>query len=510
MKRKGIVYLVGAGPGDEGLITVKGADCIRRAEVVVYDYLVNKQLLRIAPSDAEIIYAGKSGRQHTMSQDEINALLVEKGRAGKRVVRLKGGDPYVFGRGGEEAEALIAAGVAFEEVPGITSAIAAPAYAGIPVTHRDFTSAMTILTGHEDPTKSDSAIDWTALARLNTTRIILMGAGRIAQIADSLTSHGCPKETPVAMIRWGTTGRQQTITGTLETIARVAAEKKFEAPAVTVVGEVVKLREKMNWFETKPLFRKRIVVTRSRTQASALSRRLSELGADVLELPTIRIEPPKDMTTLREVIEDIGTYDWLVFTSPNGVAHFFRVFFEQYQDIRALGSIRIASIGPATADKIKELHLEVQLQPKEFVTEALLKAFQEFESVENLKFLLPRADIATDALPQGLTRLGAIVDEVEAYRTVPETNDPTGAQKRLVEEGADILTFTSSSTVENFCKLVDAPKLLAAHPSLQVASIGPVTSETARRLGLKVHIEAADHTIPGLVAAIMKASPPRE
>lgn len=505
MKKSGIVYLVGAGPGDAGLFTLKGAECLRRAEVVVYDYLVNPALLKLAPETAEVIYAGKSGKQHTMSQDEINALLVKKGKEGKRVVRLKGGDPYVFGRGGEEAEELVKAGVPFEEVPGISSSIAAPAYAGIPVTHRECTSSMTIMTGHEDPTKPDSAIDWASLAKLNTTRIILMGVGQIAHITRSLMDHGCSKNTPVAMIRWGTTARQQTITGTLGTIAKIAAEKKFEAPAVTVIGDVVKMRDELNWFEKKPLFRKRVVVTRSRKQASALSQRLGELGADVLEVPTIRIEPGKDKA-LAEVIEDIGSYDWLVFTSPNGVEHFFNAFFAAYKDVRALGQVRIAAIGPATAEKVKELHLEVELQPKEFVSAAVLKEFQARGSVENLKFLLPRADIATDTLPQGLNALGAIVDEAIAYRTVPETSDPYGSLGRLQKEGADFITFTSSSTVEYFCKLLDAPKLLKDFPDLKVASIGPVTSETAKKLGLPVHVEAKEHTIPGLVQAILKAT----
>jgi len=505
MKQPGIVYLVGAGPGDAGLITVKGAQCIRRAEVVVYDYLVNPDLLKLAPHGAEIVYAGKSGKQHTMSQEEINALLVKKGKAGKVVVRLKGGDPYVFGRGGEEAEALVAAGLPFEEVPGISSAIAAPAYAGIPVTHRDFTSAMTVLTGHEDPTKAESAIDWAALAKLNTTRVILMGVGQIAQIANSLLSHGCPKETPVAMIRWGTTSRQETITGTLETIARVAAENKFEAPAVTVIGEVVTLRDHLQWFEKRPLFHKRIVVTRSRKQASVLSARLAELGAEVIELPTIRIEPTLDKA-LRETIQDIGSYDWVVFTSPNGVEHFFEKFFQEFDDIRALGQVRIAAIGPATAEKVKELHLKVDLQPKDAVSEAVLEEFKAIGSIENLKFLLPRADIATDALPAGLNAMGAIVDEVEAYRTVLETDDPTGARERLRREGGDFLTFTSSSTVENFCKLLDTPKLVGSFPAMKIASIGPVTSTTAKKLGLTVHVEATEHTIPGLVEAILKAS----
>jgi uroporphyrinogen III methyltransferase/synthase len=331
-----------------------------------------------------------------------------------------------------------------------------------------------------------------------------MGVGQIAQIAETLIQHGCPKETPVAMIHWGTTARQKTITGTLETIAAIATERKFEPPAVTVIGQVVGLREKLNWFEKKPLFGKRIIVTRSRKQASQLSQRLSELGAEVLEMPTIRIEPTTNKS-LREVIEDIGVYDWIVFTSPNGVEYFFKAFFEEYHDVRALGQVRIAAIGPATAEKINGLHLEVELQPEEFVSEAVVRAFQQHESVENLKFLLPRADKATDTIPVGLTKLGAIVDEVETYRTVLEKSDPTGAQARLLTEEVHIVTFTSSSTVENFCKLIDARKLLEKSAALQIASIGPVTSATAKKLGLPVHIEAAEHTIPGLVEAILKA-----
>ncbi|MBI5686008.1 MAG: uroporphyrinogen-III C-methyltransferase [Verrucomicrobia bacterium] len=498
---KGIVYLVGAGPGDAGLLTLRGAECLRQAEVVVYDYLANTALLRWCPPDAEIIYAGKSGSRHELEQHEINALLVAKAKEGKRVVRLKGGDPYIFGRGGEEAEALVAEGLPFEEVPGVSSAVAAPAYAGIPVTHRGLTSAVTILTGHEDPTKPETAIDWELLGKLDSTKVILMGVGNVGKIAEALSRHA-PAETPVAMIRWGTTGHQQTLTGTLANIATRAEEAQFKPPAVIVIGKVVGLRDRLNWFETKPLFGRRVVVTRTREQASELSRRLQDLGAEALEIPTIKIMPPKSPKILCEAIEGIGEYDWLVFTSPNGVEHFFRAFFEVYNDIREIGAVKIAAIGPATAARVEEFHLQVDLQPKEFVAEAVLEAFKKECDVENLRFLLPRADLARDALPEGLEALGAIVDNVECYRTVPETADESGNVARLLAEGADVITFTSSSTVENFCNLVDLRALLAKFPAMKLASIGPITSETIRKRGFTVDVESVQHDISGLTGAV--------
>jgi uroporphyrinogen III methyltransferase/synthase len=497
----GIVYLVGAGPGDAGLLTLRGAECLRQAEVVVYDYLANSALLRWCPRDAEIIYAGKSGSRHELEQHEINALLVAKAKEGKRVVRLKGGDPYIFGRGGEEAEALVAEGLPFEEVPGVSSAVAAPAYAGIPVTHRGLTSAVTILTGHEDPTKPETAIDWELLGKLDSTKVILMGVGNVGKIAEALRKHA-PAETPVAMIRWGTTGQQRTLTGTLADIAARAEQAQFKPPAVIVIGKVVGLRERLNWFETKPLFGRRVVVTRTREQASELSRRLQELGAEALEIPTIKILPPKSEKVLCEAVEGIGEYDWLVFTSPNGVECFFRVFFEVYDDIREIGGVKIAAIGPATAAKVKAFHLQVDLQPKEFVAEEIVKAFQKEHDVGNQRFLLPRADIARDALREGLEGLGAIVDNVECYRTAPETADESGNLARLLAEGADVITFTSSSTVESFCNLTDLPALRGKFPGLKLASIGPVTSETIRRRGLVVDVEAARHDISGLTDAV--------
>src|SRR5881394_4371864 len=352
MKRaKGMVYLVGAGPGDAGLLTLRGAELLGRADVVVYDALVNAELLRLAPKTAEIIFAGKRSKDHAIAQDELNRLLVVKAKEGKTVVRLKGGDPYIFGRGGEEAEELVAAKIRFETVPGVSSLVAAPNYAGIPLTHRDYCSSFTVFTGHEDPDKGDSALDWAQLAATPGTKIVLMGAERIGHVADVLRAKGMAPATPVAMVRWGTTGRQQSIAGTLADIADLAAAKNFSAPAVIVIGDVVKLRPKLNWFENRPLFGRRIVVTRTREQASQLSRLLLELGAEVLEIPTIKILPPNHQDGIVEALGGLNAYDWIVFTSPNGVTWFFDYFFKKFQDLREIGGARIAAVGPVTAAK---------------------------------------------------------------------------------------------------------------------------------------------------------------
>lgn len=495
--RNGKVSLVGAGPGDPGLVTLRAKECIERADVIVYDHLANPEMLSWAREDAEIIYAGKEADEHSLSQQEINGLLVEKARAGKEVVRLKGGDPFVFGRGAEEAKAIADAGVQFEIVPGITSAIAGPAYAGIPVTHRAANSHVTFFTGHEDPAKTESAIDYAALAKLGGTQVMLMGVQRLGTITREMLKHGVREDLPVALVRWATTGRQETLTGNLQNIAQRAVASGFEAPAVAVFGEVVALRENLNWYENRPLSGKRIVVTRTRKQASVLSDKLRALGAQVIEFPTIRIEPPSDLRAFAELVQDAHMYDWIVFTSANGVDAFFEIFFKLYDDAREIGGARIAAIGPATAQRVKDFHLHVDLQPEEFVAEAVVKAFQKDGSVENLRILLVRAEKARDVLPRDLSGLGAIVDEAFAYRTVPETRDTTGARRRLANEGADLITFTSSSTVENFLALgLSWPK------GMQVASIGPITSKTARDHGLTVDIEARRHDIEGLVQAI--------
>jgi uroporphyrinogen III methyltransferase/synthase len=498
-EKGGKCFLVGAGPGDLGLVTLRAKECVERAEVIVYDYLCNPEMLRWAPENAELIFAGKKAGAHTMAQEEINALLVEKTREGKNVVRLKGGDPFLFGRGAEEAQALAAAGLSFVIVPGVSSAIAGPAYAGIPVTHRGKNSHVTFFTGHEDPEKSESAIDFGALAKLGGTQVMLMGVDRIGAIAREMMANGMRKDLPVALIRWATTGRQETLVGTLENIAERVTETEFAAPAIAVFGDVVTLREELNWFEGRPLSGKRIVVTRTRAQAGVLTEQLRGLGADVIELPTIRIEPPTDLRAFAELVQDAHAYDWIVFTSVNGVNAFFDLFYKLYDDAREIGAARIAAIGPATAQRIKDFRMHVDLQPEEFVAESLAREFKKQGGVENLRLLIARAEKARDLLPKELSALGAIVDEGYAYRTVPETRDDIGARRRLLEEGADLITFTSSSTVENFLALG-----LPWPAKMQVASIGPITSKTARDHGLEVAVEARRHDIPGLVEAIRK------
>jgi uroporphyrinogen III methyltransferase/synthase len=502
--KAGVVYLVGAGPGDAGLMTLRGAELLARADVVVYDALVNADLLKLAPKEAEVIFGGKRAKDHAIPQEELNTLLVKKAKEGKTVVRLKGGDPYTFGRGGEEAEELGAAGVRFEVVPGVSSISAAPNYAGIPITHREHCSSFTVITGHEDPTKPESSIDWSLVAKDKGTKVILMAMERIAEIARTLISHGMSPETPVGMVRWGTTGHQKSIQGTLGTIEKVITENKFGAPAVTVIGNVVNLRKKLNWFEKRPLFGQRIVVTRTREQASELSRQLLELGADVLEIPTIKIEPPDNKGDLKDALIALHEYDWVVFTSPNGVTTFFDYFFKAFDDVRDIGGVKIAAVGPATAAKLKELHLKVDAMPDEYVTAKIAKALTDFESIDNLRILLMRAEIANRELPKELESLGAIVDDVASYRTVPETEDRNGTAAKMLESGADWITFTSSSTVENFHARFNLPELLKRFPRMKIASIGPETTKTIKALGLDPTVEAKPHNISGLVNAIQR------
>jgi uroporphyrinogen III methyltransferase/synthase len=497
--KAGICYLVGAGPGDPGLFTIKGRACLERAEVVVYDYLCNPLLLKWAPDSAEKIYVGKKAGTHARSQEEINALLVEKARSGKITVRLKGGDPFLFGRGGEEAEALADAGCLFEIVPGVTSAIAGPAYAGIPVTHRAHNATLTIFTGHEEPGKANSALDYEAIARTPGTKVMLMGVERIEAIVGELLAAGMAGQTPVALVRWATTGAQETLTGTLETIPGLVREAGIKPPAIVVFGDVVTLRTKLNWFEKLPLFGKRIAVTRTRKQAGEFVERLRALGADAFELPTIRIEPPLNKKEFYELVADAHIYDWIVFTSPNGADAFFTAFFEIYRDARDLGAARIAAIGPATAERVRSYHLQVDVQPEKYVAEEIVEELQKETSLENLKILLARAEGAREALAVEFVRLGAIVDEAVAYRTVPETSDISGGIRRFREEEIDMITFTSSSTVENFLALN-----LPLSEKTTTASIGPITSKTMRGRGLQVNVEAKRHDIPGLVEAIRK------
>ncbi len=501
-KRTGICYLVGAGPGDPGLMTLRGKECIEMADVIVYDYLSNAEFLQWARPDAEKIYAGKKSKDHAIPQGGINQLLIAKAKEGKIVTRLKGGDPLIFGRGGEEAEELRDAGVSFEIVPGISSAIAGPAYAGIPVTHRSHNTQLTIFTGHEDPTKEESSLDYAQIAKAAGTKVMLMGVERLPIITAAIQKEGGDPDLPVALVRWATTGQQRTLVGTLATIAEIAEREKFEAPAVAIFGTVVNCRKKLNWFEERPLRGRRVVVTRTRAQASGLSRRLRDLGADVLEMPTIRVEPSQgeEAREFARMVVDAHTYEWLIFTSPNAVEFFFNAFYKIRSDAREIGGARIAAVGPGTATKLKEYHLGVDLMPKKHVAEALAEAFlNDIGSIENTTMLWVRAKGARDVLSQTLGKAGVILDEAIAYQTIPETSDPTGAVNRFREEGADLITFTSASTVESFLDLG-----LSIPDGCRIASIGPVTSEAIIENGYKPDIEAKDHDIPGLVAAVLK------
>lgn len=504
MKKAGIVYLIGAGPGNPDLITLRGRELIESADVLIYDALVSPDMLAWAPTSCKKIYAGKRASSHAMPQQDMNRLLVEEASKGQRVVRLKGGDPFVFGRGAEEAEAIDREGIAFEIVPGVTSAIAGPAYAGIPVTHRRHTTQFTVMTGHEDPGKGVSTLDLEGIARIKGTKVILMGVSSLDSLLGGLVSHGQSPETPAAAVEWATTGRQRTITGTVSTLSQLASAAGLKAPAVIIIGEVVTEQEHLNWFERLPLFGKRIVVTRTREQAGELSRKLRRLGAEVIELPTIAIEAPTDKRQFAELVVDAHRYEWLIFSSPNGVDRFFQGFFAVYEDIRSIGGARIAAIGPATAAKLRKLGLAVDLLPVHSVAEGLVKAFrdsqEQFGSIEHRTMLWVRAENSRDVISTELSAMQAIVDECIAYKTVPDHGDTAGAQQRLKDEGADIITFTSSSTAENFFQLkLPWPK------GCKAASIGPVTSDTLAALGHKPEIKATKYDIDGLVDAIVKA-----
>jgi uroporphyrinogen III methyltransferase/synthase len=498
-----MVYLVGAGPGDEGLLTRRGAAVLERADVVVYDALVQPGLLALAPAQAERIYGGKRAAAHAIPQDQLNRLLVEKAQAGKTVVRLKGGDPYLFGRGGEEAVELAEAGVAFEVVPGVSSVTAALNYAGIPLTHRDHCSGFTVVTGHEDPTKPETSIDYAALAKAPGTLVILMGVERLREISGLLIAAGKDPQTPAAMVQWGTTPRQRSVDATLSTLADVAEKAGVSSPAIIVVGGVVRERATLNWFEHRPLHGRRVVVTRTRTQASELGRRLRDLGADVLEIPTLRMEQPQALQPLVECIVGITEYNWLVFTSPHGVTTFFETFFKAYPDIRSLGGLRIAAVGPATTAKLAELHLQVDAMPEQFVAAKIADAIGKVESVENLRFLVIRPEETPSELARLLEDQGGIVDEVASYRTLPETADLNGAAARFVEEGADWITFASGSAVQHFHQRFDLPAMLRKFATLRTLSIGPETSKALQGLGLTPTAESRVHTIDGLVETLV-------
>lgn len=484
-------------------MTLRGKELLSEAEVLVYDALASLDYLNWTPVTCEKIYVGKRSGQHSLPQEEINDLLVKLSKAGKKVVRLKGGDPYVFGRGGEEASALAREGLPFEVVPGVTSAIGGLSYAGIPVTDRSVASQFTVMTGHEDPSKKEPSLDYENLAQSPGTKIILMGMAQLEEICSRLLKAGMNPATPAAIVQWAATGRQKVVTGTAETIAEKSRKAGLSAPALIVFGDVVDKRSLLNWYEDLPLFGKRIVVTRTRHQAGELSKKLRELGAEVYELPTIKLEHPVNKLEFAEGVVGSHTYDWLLFTSPNGVDKFFEAFFAVYSDIRCIGGARIAAIGEATAARLKARGLAVDLMPGKAVAEELVKAFkkrnkEEDTNIENQTFLWIRGEQARDVLSKGLEEMGAIVDHCVAYRTTPETEDPTGVIAQWGSLSPDIITFTSSSTAENFFALG-----LPWPDKCKAASIGPVTTATLTSLGHKPQISAKNFDIEGLVDAII-------
>jgi uroporphyrinogen III methyltransferase/synthase len=498
-----VIYLVGSGPGDPGLFTIKGVRCMEEADAVVYDRLAPEALLKHAKPEAESIYVGKRPGNPTMSQGEINDLLVELGRAGKTVVRLKGGDPYIFGRGGEEALALIEAGLPFEVVPGVTSGVAAPAYAGIPVTHRNVSTSVVFVTGHEDPTKGRSDVDWARIAKGADTLVLYMGVGRLKEISTELVAAGRSPETPVACVRWGTIPEQRTVTGTLEDIAERVAEADLKPPAITVVGDVVALREAgLDWYERRPLFGRCVVVTRARAQAGELSVELERLGAEVYEFPTIQIQAPEDFGPLDAAIRDLDSFGWIVFTSVNGVEAFLERLWHHGLDLRAVPRrAKVAAIGPATAQRIEEVGLRVDVVPEEYRAEALIEVL-DTDSIAGKRVLIPRAKVAREILPDKLREAGAEVVVPPAYESAPSSEGKNELARRLGAGEVDCVTFTASSTVENFVGAFGPGEAVGLLAETRVVCIGPITAETARGHGLRVDTEAEEYTIPGLVEAV--------
>lgn len=502
MKSKGAVYMVGAGPGDAGLLTLRGAELLRRADTVIFDLLVNPVLLHMARADAELISRGKRAG---MPQEKITELMIQKAREGKTVVRLKGGDPYIFGRGGEEAAALAKAGIHFEVVPGVSSIVAAPNYAGIPLTHREHCSSFTVFTGHGDPEVGAADLLYNQIAAIPGTKVALMGTAKLDEWAKALISHGMSADTPAAIVEWGTRGKQKSAAGTLATIAALAKEKCMSPPALVVLGGVVQLRDQLNWFENRPLFGKRIVVTRARDQAAELSQKLSDLGANVLEIPMIKTAGSDNKQDIVDAMLALNSYDWLVFTSANGVTAFFDLFFRHFHDLRDLGGAKIAAVGPATTAKLREMHLQVDVTPDEFVGKKIAGALTKHSSIENCKICLLRAEGANPDLLHALEEFGAIVDDIAIYKTVAETESSFGVVEDFLAHGADWITFTSGSTAQFFHVRFDLPRLLKQFPAMKLASIGPETSKMIRSIGLEPKIEAKEHTSSGLIAELLRA-----
>lgn len=499
---KGLVYLVGAGPGDYKLISVKALECIKTADTIVYDRLADDRLLSHARSDAEMIYVGKASSAHTMRQEDINQLLVDKAKEGKTVVRLKGGDPFVFGRGGEEAITLVENGLPFEIVPGITSAISVPAYAGIPVTHRGIATSFAVITGHEDPTKAESTIKWDKLATGVDTLVFLMGVENLPHITAKLIEFGRPADTPAAVVRWGTKPEQRVMVTTVGKAAADVAENKIKPPAIFIVGEVVKLREQLAWFDKKPLFGKKVLVTRAREQASVLTAQLEKLGADCLEAPAIQIVPPDSFAALDEAIENLHTYQWLLFTSVNGVEYFYRRLHAARRDTRALAAVKVGAIGVQTAERLQKFGVVADIIPAEFRAEGIIEVLKDMIE-PGMKVLIPRALVARDILPEKLREMGATVDVVPAYQTLAGQTNGKEIAEKLSHKEIEIVTFTSSSTVTNLLSLLgeDGAKLVA---NAKVACIGPITAATCLENGIEPDIIAEEFTIRGMMKEIAK------
>lgn len=498
----GKVYLIGAGPGDYQLLSLKAQRCLMTADVIVYDRLADHRILANASKNAELIYVGKASSNHIMRQEDISQLLVDLAKQGKTVARLKGGDPFVFGRGGEEALLLKENNLPFEIVPGITSAISVPAYAGIPVTHRGIAASFSVITGHEDPTKENSDIHWESLATATDTLVFLMGVANIPKITENLMANGRSGDTPVAIIRWGTKPQQQVWTTTLADAPDMAKREGIKPPSIFLVGEVVKLREQLSWFDnvdTKPMFGTKVLVTRSRAQASRLSMSLEELGADVWEVPAIEIQDPADgFAEVDKAIENISEYKWIIFTSVNGVDNFFERLSEARLDGRALANAKVCAIGSATADELEAWGIIADLVPEKFVAESVIEVMTgKVQSGD--KILIPRAKEAREVLPEKLREMGAIVDVITAYETVKAKVDPEPLKQALSAGDIDIVTFTSSSTVKNLLEIIGDAKLLK---KVKLAAIGPVTADTIRSFGLEPAVVADEYTIPGLVKAI--------
>lgn len=499
MTKQGKVYLIGAGPGDPGLLGLKAKECLETADAVVYDRLADPRILAYARKDAEMVYVGKASANHTMRQPDINKLLVKLAAEGKKVARLKGGDPFVFGRGGEEAIELLEAGLPFEFVPGVTSAIAVAEYAGIPVTHRHVATSFAVITGHEDPTKGASTINWQGLATSVDTLVFLMGVENIERISSQLIANGRSADCPAAIIRWGTRPEQRTLVTTLGQAAADVKKHNLKPPAIFLVGEVVKLRSQLQWFDNKPLFGKTVVVTRARAQASELTKKLEEQGARVIEVPAIKIVPPSDYAPLQQAIAELDSYKWLVFTSTNGVEYFFKQLMAAGKDSRSLHQVKIAAIGSATAKALTAYGITADLIPSAYKAEELADALKE-QITAGDKILLARAKVAREVLPESLRAIGAEVNVVTAYETVADCENKADLIEALESGEADMVTFTSSSTVTNLLKVLGDKKSLLE--KVQLAVIGPVTAETCKKHGLVPTIAAEEYTIDGLMSAI--------